>query len=54
LLFYKQGEFFLAEVKSSKDQLSEDQKKWIRGNYGELKLPFKLVKIHKASTACNS
>ena len=47
LLIYRQDEFFFAEVKSSSDKLSEDQKSWIRGNSAELHLPFKLVKIHK-------
>lgn len=47
MLAYNRDEFFFAEVKSSKDELSEDQKNWIRGNSTELHLPFKLVKIHK-------
>ena len=47
LLLHNQNEFFFAEVKSSKDELSEDQKNWIRGNSEELHLPFKLIKIHK-------
>jgi len=47
LLIYRQDEFFFAEVKSSNDKLSEDQKDWIRGNSAELHLPFKLIKIHK-------
>ena len=47
LLVYNQEEFFFAEVKSSKDSLSEDQKNWIYGNTAELHLPFKIVKIHK-------
>jgi hypothetical protein len=49
LLIFRQDEFFFAEVKSSKDKLSEDQKNWINGNNVELHLPFKLVKIHKKS-----
>lgn len=48
LLIYKEDEFFLVEVKSSSDKLSEDQKNWIKGNANELKLPFCLVKIHKS------
>jgi hypothetical protein len=44
---YRDDEFFFAEVKSSNDKLSNDQKRWIRDNYELLKLPFKLVKIHK-------
>lgn len=47
LLVYKGDEFFFAEVKSSSDKLSEDQKHWIKRNSVEIKLPFKLVKIHK-------
>ncbi len=47
LLVYNRDEFFFAEIKSSNDVLSEDQKNWIRGNSEELQLPFKLVKIHK-------
>jgi hypothetical protein len=47
LLAYKQEEFLFLEVKSSSDELSEDQKRWIAGNSTALHLPFKLVKIHK-------
>jgi hypothetical protein len=43
------GAFFLCEVKSSADKLSEDQKRWIADNHGTLLLPFKLVKIHRAN-----
>jgi VRR-NUC domain len=50
ILFYNQNEFFFAEVKSSNDELSEDQKNWIKGNGAELHLPFKLIKIHKKAT----
>lgn len=50
LFVYRGSEFFFAEVKSSKDRLSEDQKNWIRDNHEILKLPFKLVRIHRAST----
>ena len=49
LFVYSQDDFFFAEVKSSKDKLSEDQKNWIKGNSTEINLPFKLVKIHKAN-----
>ncbi|MEO8495045.1 MAG: VRR-NUC domain-containing protein [Planctomycetota bacterium] len=48
LLMYRDDEFFFAEVKSSNDKLSNDQKRWIRDNHELLKLPFKLVKIHKS------
>ena len=47
LLAHKPGEFIFAEVKSSKDKLSEDQKNWIQSNAEHLRLPFKIVKIHK-------
>jgi hypothetical protein len=47
LLAHKGSEYFFVEVKSSKDRLSENQKSWIQGNWAELKLPFKLVKIHR-------
>ena len=47
LLAVKEGEFLFLEVKSSQDKLSEDQKRWIKGNAAELHLPFKLVKIHR-------
>jgi hypothetical protein len=45
----RDGEFFLLEVTSSNDKLSEDQKRWIKGNAAELGLPFKVVKIHRKS-----
>ena len=47
LFIWKGEEFFFAEVKSSKDKLSEGQKSWIRGNAVHMNLPFVLVKIHK-------
>lgn len=47
LLVYNEHGFFFAEVKSSRDKLSENQKNWIRGNSEALGLPFKLVKIHR-------
>jgi len=53
LLVYKEDDFFFAEVKSSSDKLSEAQKRWIKNNYEELHLPFKLVKIHKSRQASN-
>jgi hypothetical protein len=49
LLVFNDAEFFFAEVKSSKDKLSCAQKSWIKGNFEELRLPFKLVKIHKSA-----
>ncbi len=50
LLVTKDGEFFFAEVKASKDKLNEDQKRWIADNADKLQLPFKLIKIHRAAT----
>ena len=47
LLCHRNGEFFLAEVKSSKDKLSHQQKEWIAQNASGLRLPFKVVKIHR-------
>lgn len=51
LLVFKDDAFFLAEVKSSGDKLSDDQKDWIVGNAEHVQLPFKLVKIHRAHVA---
>ena len=51
LIVWRQNEYFLAEVKSSKDKLSDDQKRWIRDNAKRLHLPFRVVKIHKAAVA---
>jgi hypothetical protein len=51
LLVHRDGEFFFAEVKASKDKLSADQKRWIADNATDLRLPFKLVKIHRTATA---
>jgi hypothetical protein len=47
LLCYRGTDFVLAEVKSSKDKLSQPQKEWIRLNAENLRLPFRLVKIHR-------
>lgn len=49
LFMYKDDSFCFVEVKSSNDKLSEDQKDWIQGNSKQLKLPFRLVKIHKTT-----
>jgi len=49
LIIFRQGEYFLAEVKSSKDHLSHEQKLWIHNNHAILHLPFKLIKVHKSS-----
>lgn len=47
MLFHKNTDFFLAEVKFSGDGLKVDQKEWVRGNANELHLPFKLIKVHR-------
>jgi hypothetical protein len=47
LIIYREDEFFLAEVKSSGDKLSDEQKVWIASNQEQLKLPFKLIKVQK-------
>ena len=47
LLVYKESEFVFVEIKSSGDKLSIEQMRWIRDNAKVLKLPFKLVKIHR-------
>jgi len=47
LLIYREDNFFFAEVKSSNDRLSENQKNWLRGNSTELHFIFKFIKIHK-------
>lgn len=46
-----EDDFMFIEVKSSKDKLSEDQKTWIAGNYDELKLPFRVLKIHRVGSS---
>jgi hypothetical protein len=50
LLVFRNGEFFFVEVKSSKDRLSEDQKRWIIDNHEQLKFRFKLFKITSPSS----
>ena len=50
LLLHRSSDYFLTEVKASRDKLSEGQKRWIADNATTLKLPFKLVKIHRAAT----
>ena len=49
LVAYRDGDLFFAEVKSSHDKLSDDQKHWIEHNHTRLKLPFRLIKIHRLS-----
>lgn len=47
LLIYDQSSYTFAEVKFSKDKLSDDQRRWIQDNAAILHLPFKLIKVHK-------
>lgn len=47
LLLQRGDEVLLVEVKSSSDRLSGDQKRWIADNHEHLKLPFRLVKLHR-------
>jgi hypothetical protein len=47
LLAYREDDFVFIEVKSSKDKLSEEQKRWIAGNSEHLQLPFKIFKVHR-------
>jgi len=54
LLVFKGSEFFFAEVKSSHDKLSEDQKHWVAENQSHLMLPFKIVKVHRVSSQAAS
>ncbi len=49
LLLHRNKEILFLEVKSSCDRLSQAQKAWIAGNHGRLHLPFKLVKLHRAT-----
>jgi hypothetical protein len=45
LLVYRANQWFLAEVKSWRDKLNENQKRWIEDNHRHLHLPFKLVQV---------
>ena len=47
LVYRDMTDFFFVEVKGSGDHLSDDQKNWIVGNASDLKLPFKLARIHR-------
>jgi VRR-NUC domain-containing protein len=47
LLVYRANHWFLAEVKSWRDKLNDNQKRWIEDNHRYLHLPFKLVHVHK-------
>ena len=47
LVYLNANHCLFVEVKGSGDQLSDDQKTWIAGNATQLKLPFKLARIHR-------
>ena len=51
LLVYRPDQWFLAEIKSWRDKLNENQKRWIEDNHRYLHLPFKLVQVHRME--CN-
>lgn len=50
LLLQRGDEILFVEVKSSSDKLSIDQKRWIADNHECLKLPFRLVKLHRKAS----
>ena len=47
LLVRRTNQWFLAEVKSCRDKLNNNQKRWIEDNHRYLHLPFKLVQVHR-------
>jgi hypothetical protein len=47
LLAFRGDEYLFAEVKFSRDKLSDDQRRWIEDNSTLLHMPFKLIKIHR-------
>lgn len=47
LLLWRGDEILMVEVKSSSDQLSTEQKKWIANNSTELRFPFRIAKLHR-------
>ena len=47
LLVYRADGWFLAEIKSRNDKLNANEKRWIEDNHRYLRLPFKLVKVHR-------
>jgi hypothetical protein len=51
LLVYRADQWFLAEIKSWRDKLNGNQKRWIEDNHRYLHLPFKLVQVHRLE--CN-
>lgn len=47
MLLWRGDDILMIEVKSSSDRLSGDQKSWIADNATILKLPFRIVKVHR-------
>lgn len=47
LLLWRDETIMLVEVKSSNDKLSAEQRQWIADNHDILKLPFRVVKLHR-------
>lgn len=43
--------YLFAEVKLSKDKLSDEQRTWIENNQTQLNLPFQIIKIHRTQSA---
>lgn len=50
LLLHRPDDFMFTEVKSSKDKLSNDQKRWINDNTQHLRMPFCITKVHRIHT----
>jgi len=50
LFAFKGDSYLFAEVKGSGDTLSEDQKRWVRGNATTIGLPFTLVRVHRVGS----
>ncbi len=49
LLAWKRGgDFFFVEVKSSNDRVREDQLRWLKDNSELLRLPVKIMKVHRS------
>ena len=47
LLMWQDVTFMMVEVKSSSDKLSAEQMRWIADNHDILKVPFRIVKLHR-------
>jgi hypothetical protein len=54
LLVYRADQWFSAEIKSRRDRLNENQKRWIEDNHRYLRLPFKLVQVHRTEVTTHS